>query len=127
MKKIKMLGAIASLALVGAAITAGSAYAEEDPNYGYSWESGLFGAKVNGYVQIQASYDDDGRHAKYGFHGFTRPSGPSLDTGDLRTDPASDPSDTNIYSRTDWVWLSIRASLSELPNCSRIRRRYWFS
>ena len=106
MKKIKMLGAIASLALVGAAITAGSAYAEEDPNYGYSWESGLFGAKVNGYVQIQASYDDDGRHAKYGFHGFTRPSGPSLDTGDLRTDPASDPSDTNIYSRTDWVWDS---------------------
>jgi len=106
MKKIKMLGAIASLALAGAAIAAGSAYAEEDPNYGYSWESGLFGAKVNGYVQIQASYDDDGRHAKYGFHGFTRPSGPSLDTGDLRTDPASDPSDTNIYSRTDWVWDS---------------------
>ena len=35
-----------------------------------------------------------------------RPSGPSLDTGDLRTDPASDPSDTNIYSRTDWVWDS---------------------
>ena len=61
---------------------------------------------MNGYVQIQASYDDDGRHAKYGFHGFTRPSGPSLDTGDLRTDPASDPSDTNIYSRTDWVWDS---------------------
>ena len=48
MKKIKMLGAIASLALVGAAITAGSAYADDNPNYGTTSESGFLGAKVNG-------------------------------------------------------------------------------
>jgi len=106
MKKIKMLGAIASLALVGAAITAGSAYADDNPNYGTTWESGFLGAKVNGYVQIQASYDDDGGHARIGYQRFTRPSGPSLDTGNMYTESASDPSDSNIYSRTDSVWDS---------------------
>ncbi|WP_273166867.1 hypothetical protein [Actinomyces israelii] len=105
MKKAKALGAIAGLAIIGAAATAGAAYADGQ-NYGTSWESGFFGAKVNGYVQIQASYDDDGRHAQTGYQRFTRPSGPSLDTGFKPTDSASDPSDPNIYSRTDWVWDS---------------------
>ena len=105
MKKIKTLGTIAGLALIGSAITTGVAHAGGQ-NYGTSWESWFLGARVNGYVQIQASYDDDGEHAKTGYQRFTRPSGPSLDTGFKPTDSASDPSDPNIYSRTDWVWDS---------------------
>lgn len=104
-KKAKALGAIAGLAIIGAAVTAGAAYADGQ-NYGTSWESGFFGAKVNGYVQIQASYDDDGLHAWKGCHTFTRPAGPTLNTGRLCTDPASGSNDSNIYSRTDWVWDS---------------------
>lgn len=74
-------------------------------NYAKAWET-LFGARWNGHVQIQASYNDHGRHAKRGYHRFTREAGPSLDTGRLYTSTASSPSDRTIRSREDSVWDS---------------------
>lgn len=75
-------------------------------NYGNSWESWLLGARVNGYVQIQASYNDGGLHARSGYQRFQRDAGPSLDTGRLYTPSASSQYDAQVYSRTDWVWDS---------------------
>ncbi|MDQ0163270.1 hypothetical protein [Aeribacillus alveayuensis] len=74
-------------------------------NYAKSWET-LGGARWNGYVQIQASYNDNGRHAKQGYHRFMRDAGPSLDTGRLYTSKASSKKDTKIHSRKDSVWDS---------------------
>lgn len=99
-----MLGTLACLSVAGAAV-AGVAHADGE-NYGKSWESSLLGAKVNGYVQIRGSYDDGGRHAQRGYQRFTRPSGPSLDTGRMYTDAASSPEDAAVHSRTDSVWDS---------------------
>ncbi|KAA8820172.1 hypothetical protein BREU_1672 [Bifidobacterium reuteri DSM 23975] len=77
------------------------------PNYGRTWESSIGGIKVNGYVQIQASYNDGGRHARRGYQRFTRQAGPSLDTGRLYTSAASYSGDTQVRSRTDSVWDSV--------------------
>ncbi|MED3645094.1 hypothetical protein P5F75_17205 [Caldifermentibacillus hisashii] len=74
-------------------------------NYARAWET-LAGARWNGYVQIQASYNDNGKHAKQGYHRFQREAGPSLDTGRLFTSKARSINDTNIYSRQDSVWDS---------------------
>lgn len=76
-----------------------------DQNYAKAWET-LMGAKWNGYVQIKASYNDNGKHAKQGYHRFTRQAGPSLDTGRLYTSKASSKSDTRVHSRQDSVWDS---------------------
>lgn len=77
------------------------------PNYGRTWESSIGGIKVNGYVQIQASYNDNGRHARLGYQRFTRQAGPRLDTGRLYTSSASYLGDTRVRSRTDSVWDSV--------------------
>ena len=45
-------------------------------NYAHAWETS-FGARWNGYVQIQGSHDDNGRHAKSGYHRFTRGGSPA--------------------------------------------------
>lgn len=74
-------------------------------NYGKAWES-YGGAVWNGYVQIRASYNDSGRHAKQGYQRFIRQAGPALDTGRMYTSRATSPSDSNIRSRQDWVWDS---------------------
>lgn len=75
------------------------------PNYGTAWESAL-GAIRNGKVQIQASYNDSGRHAKQGYQRFTRAAGPALDTGRMYTSQATSASDSTKRSRQDWVWDS---------------------
>jgi len=74
-------------------------------NYAISWET-FGGAVWNGYVQIQASYSDKGRHAKRGYHRFTRQAGPPLDTGRMYTSSATSKFDSTIRSRQDWVWDS---------------------
>lgn len=74
-------------------------------NYAYAWED-LLGSRWNGYIQIQASYNDNGRHAKQGYHRFTREAGPSLDNGRLYTSEATSPYDSEIRSRQDSVWDS---------------------
>lgn len=74
-------------------------------NYAKSWET-LAGARWHGYVQIKASYNDHGKHAKQGYHRFKREAGPSLDTGRLFTSKASSKKDTKVHSREDVVWDS---------------------
>lgn len=99
----KMAAALV-LAALGLAIMAGVALAAS-PNYGTAWES-YGGAIWNGKVQIQASYNDSGRHAKQGYQRFTRAAGPALDTGRMPTSRATSPSDSTKRSRQDWVWDS---------------------
>lgn len=74
-------------------------------NYARCWET-WGGSRWNGYVQIQASYNDAGRHAKQGYHRFTREAGPALDTGRLWTTQATSPNDSTIRWRQDSVWDS---------------------
>lgn len=64
------------------------------------------GAKIHGYVQIKASHNDGGRHARRGCYKFTRKSGPYLDTGWLCTASASSPRDSRLLHRSSWVWDS---------------------
>lgn len=96
--KIVILGIVGILAFTGIAQAAG-------PNYGKAWES-YAGSVWNGYVQIVASYNDSGRHAKQGYQRFMREAGPALDTGRLKTSQATSPSDSTTRSRQDWVWDS---------------------
>lgn len=84
--------------------TAGIAWAG-GPNYGKAWETYL-GTKWKGHVQIQASYNDAGRHAKQGYHRFIRQAGPPLDTGRLYTSVATSRSDSTTRWREDEVWDS---------------------
>lgn len=74
-------------------------------NHARSWET-LAGARWNGYVQIKASYNDGGKHAKQGYHRFTRAAGPALDTGRMYTSKATSSRDTAVRSREDSVWDS---------------------
>lgn len=74
-------------------------------NYAYAWET-LGGARWNGYIQIQACYNDNGNRAKQGYHRFTRQAGPPLDTGRMYTSQATSPQDCTIRSRQDSVWDS---------------------
>ena len=74
-------------------------------NYATAWET-MLGAKWNGYVQIQASYNDGGRNAKQGYHRFHRAAGPSLDTGRKYTSTATSKTDKTIRSHSMWVWDS---------------------
>ncbi|HCC33192.1 MAG TPA: hypothetical protein DEQ28_04730 [Clostridiales bacterium] len=74
-------------------------------NYAVAWQT-WSGAIWNGYVQIQASFNDNGRHARQGYHRFMREAGPALDTGRLWTSAATSPRDSTIRSRQDWVWDS---------------------
>ena len=103
MKKIATYTSLAALTVAGTLI-AGSAYAGGQ-NYGKTWQDWQ-GARIHGYVQIQASYNDGGQHARQGYHRFTRPNGPGLDTGRLTTSQATSSSDGQIHSREDWVWDS---------------------
>lgn len=99
-KIIAILAGLAlSIVMVSAPALAGG------QNYAKCWED-LVGARWNGYVQIQASYNDGGRHAKQGYHRFTRKAGPSLDTGRMHTSQASSRYDSQVRSRTDSVWDS---------------------
>lgn len=74
-------------------------------NYARAWET-LLGSRWNGYVQIQACYDDNGLHAKRGYHRFMRDAGPSLDTGRMYTSQATSPYDCEVRWRQDSVWDS---------------------
>jgi hypothetical protein len=93
-----VVGIVVALAIVASAQAGGM-------NYATCWET-WGGAKWNGYVQIQASYNDNGLHAKQGYHRFTREAGPPLDTGRLWTSQATSPSDSTIRWREDSVWDS---------------------
>jgi hypothetical protein len=74
-KKLILMAIAITVALVAAfPVLAGGM------NYAKVWET-LGGSRWNGYVQIQACYNDGGRHAKQGYHRFTREAGPPLDTG----------------------------------------------
>lgn len=98
------VAAAAAIAIIAATVTPAVA---AGANYGRSWESGLGGILVNGYVQIQASYYDGGRHAKQGYQRFIRDAGPSLDTGRLYTSSATSAGSTTVRSRQDQVWDSV--------------------
>ncbi|QZA34221.1 hypothetical protein K2M58_06840 [Hydrogenibacillus sp. N12] len=74
-------------------------------NYAKAWET-LGGARWNGYIQIQACYNDNGKHAKRGYHRFTREAGPPLDTGRLYTSEATSSNDCTVRWREDSVWDS---------------------
>ncbi len=89
---------------VALAIVVPAALGSLPMNYGYSWED-LAGARVNGYVQIQASYNDNGLHARQGYHHFWRQAGPALDKTYFTTE-ATSPYDSEIRSRQDSVWDS---------------------
>jgi hypothetical protein len=88
-------------------------------NYAVAWES--YGGLVwNGYVQIQASFNDGGRHARQGFHRFAREAGPPLETGFRGTSVAPSPLCTQIRSKSDSVLDSI------LTGPQFVTRYYWF-
>ncbi len=101
MKKIiaVLMGVVFSVTMLTTPALAGG------PNYAKCWED-LGGARWNGYVQIRASYNDGGRHARQGYHRFTRKAGPPLDTNRMHTAHASSRRDRRIHSRYDWVWDS---------------------
>ncbi len=96
-----MLGIIGIVVALAIAVPALGA----SMNFARAWET-LLGARWNGYVQIQASFNDNGRHARRGFHRFTREAGPPLDTGRLWTSTATSRNDSTIRSRQDSVWDS---------------------
>lgn len=102
--KVRIASTVASLAVAALLVPVGVAEAG-GRNYARAWESAFI--KWNGYVQIQASYSDRGRHAKQGYHRFTRQAGPALDTGRMYTSRARYRSDTSVRSRTDSVWDSV--------------------
>lgn len=102
--KVRIASIILSVAAAGTLLPAGNAEAG-GRNYGRAWETAL--VRWNGYVQIQASYNDGDRHARRGYHRFTRQAGPALDTGRMYTSSASSSRDTSVRSRTDWVWDSV--------------------
>ena len=97
-----MLGIVGIVVALG---IVGTAQGSVPMNYAYAWED-LYGSRWNGYVQIQASYNDNGLHAKQGYHRFTREAGPALDTGRLYTTMANSPYDNEIRWRQDSVWDS---------------------
>lgn len=97
-RNLTLLVVIAALALTVPALAGGM-------NYAKAWET-LGGARWNGYVQIQACYNDGGQHARQGYHRFTREAGPPLDTGRMYTSQATSPSDCTVRSRQDSVWDS---------------------
>lgn len=101
--KKKVVGGVVAF-VCGGVLVAAPAFAG-GVNKGYSWETN-FGAQVHGHVQIQASYNDAGRHARQGYHRFTRAAGPSLDTGNIYTSAASSTTDSTIRSVESWVWDS---------------------
>lgn len=94
----------AAIAIIAATATPAMA---AGMNYGTSWESGFGGILVNGYVQIQASYNAGGRHAKQGYQRFMRNAGPSLDIGRLYTSSATSAGSSTVRSRQDQVWDSV--------------------
>ncbi|MDO4252073.1 MAG: hypothetical protein Q4C74_02360 [Rothia sp. (in: high G+C Gram-positive bacteria)] len=104
MKVRNVVASAAVCVLVSLGVSVGQANAG-GLNYGKAWET-LGGARWNGYVQIKASYRDGGKHAKQGYHRFTRKAGPSLDTGRMYTARASSRLDTRVHSRKDSVWDS---------------------
>lgn len=104
MRLKRMLCMCTCMALFVSAIAAHTAFAGGD-NYAKAWED-LLGARWNGYIQIRASYNDNGKHATHGYHRFVRKAGPQLDTGRLWTKHAWSPKDTQVYSRQDSVWDS---------------------
>lgn len=105
MKARKKLALFTAFLIFTLGIISSPAIAAQAGNFAKAHES-WFGAKWNGYVQIQASYNDHGRHAKQGYHRFTRKAGPALDTGRMYTKKASSAKDKKIYSRSDTVWDS---------------------
>ena len=114
MRKSLFLGAMAIVLLFAVTIPALAG----GMNYGHSWET-WGGARVNGYVQIQACYNDGGQHAKQGYQRFMRDAGPSLDTGRLYTSQATSQWDCTVRSRQDWVWDS------PLWGDKYVTRYYW--
>jgi hypothetical protein len=72
-----------------------------------TWQDWLGGARVHAYVDFRASDLCNGRHVRRAYIRFTRPCGPSLDTGRIYTSTASSPSDTRLYSYKRWVWDSL--------------------
>lgn len=93
------------------------------PNYAEAWET-LGGARWNGYVQIQASFNDNGRNARRGEHRFRREAGPALDTGWRPTPEASSRSDSRIHSHQMAVWDSPLWGAAEVTNYGW--RFFWF-
>lgn len=94
-----------AVALPMSLVTVGGIAHASGVNYAHAWETS-FGARWNGYVQNQGSHDDNGRHAKSGYHRFTREAGPQLDTGHIYTNTSTGASDTQVHSREDSVWDS---------------------
>lgn len=101
--KKKIVGGVVAC-LFGGVLVAAPAFAG-GVNKGYTWQE-KFGAQIYGHVQIQASYNDAGRHARRGYQRFTRAAGPSLDTGNMYTSAATSRTDAAVRSREDMVWDS---------------------
>ena len=89
--------ATASFLLLGA----GTAFAAQSPNYATSTEH--FQLYYDGYVQCQASYNENGMHAWQAwlrYYQTTSSGSVTADTGKLYTSSASSNSDTVIRSRS---------------------------
>lgn len=99
--KLKKFSGVLAAGAVAAALFAVPA-AAAGGNSASSWES-KGGVQWNGRVQIQAVVTDGGKHAKQGYHRFTRAAGPALDTGRLYTSVAPNKLDPTIRAREDYV------------------------
>jgi len=102
---VRMVPLLLTVTLIVTVLSMATPARASSPNYAVAWQT-WGGAIWNGYVQIQASFNDNGRHARQGYHRFMREAGPALDTGRLWTSEATSPSDSRIHSRQDWVWDS---------------------
>lgn len=103
-KKYLAAGVVASLTFGTLTFLATEADAS-GPNKSWNWETKA-GARHHGRTEIKASYNDSGRHAKQGYHRFTRDAGPSLDTGRKYTPKASSRKDTRTHGVKTSVWDS---------------------
>lgn len=98
----RVAAALASVMLLGGlALQAGSAEAA-GPNYCKSTER--FQLYYDGYVQVQASYSDRGRHAKNGWLRYTIPG--VADSGMKHTKDTPNKYSTAIRSRSYRFWDS---------------------
>ena len=112
-KKIRRVLLIPILAICAIAVPAMA----ENGNFARSWET-LAGAQWHGYIQIQDSFWENGKHAKRGYHRFMRKAGPSLDTGRMYTKQSKSPKDSNFTPVKALFGILLYGEMTMPPNIS---------
>lgn len=105
----RRLGAVITAAVIAGGLVVGTVSVAHaaGPNYATSTEQ--FQLYYDGYVQVQASYSDSGRHAKNGWLRYYIPT--FWDTGRIYTPNTTSSTSTNVQSRSYRFQDSINWSL----------------